>query len=391
MKDLQESRKEIDSIDSEIVSLFERRMEVCKDVAEYKLRTGKAVLDRQRELDKIKTLKNKASSDFYAHGVEELFEQIMAMSRKMQYKLLTEEGVNNDIGFDIVDKIPMDGAKVVYQGIPGAYSQQAATEYFGDKAEYLNVTTFREAMKYVRDGKADYAVLPMENSSAGIVTDVYDLLVEFSNYIVDTFDVKIEHCLCGLKGSRIEDIHEVYSHPQALAQCSDMISSHNWKSIQHSNTAVAAKMLAKMDKENGVTDAAAICSTIAANMYGLDILQEDIQNNNQNRTRFAALSKEMIIPKNAEKISLCFSLPHTTGSLYSVLARFAMTGLNLTKIESRPLKEGNNGEFKYNFYLDFTGNVHHCDTLDLLCSLSQELPNFSFLGNYVEYDPNDEH
>ena len=115
MKDLQESRKEIDSIDSEIVSLFERRMEVCKDVAEYKLRTGKAVLDRQRELDKIKTLKNKASSDFYAHGVEELFEQIMAMSRKMQYKLLTEEGVNNDIGFDIVDKIPMDGAKVVYQ------------------------------------------------------------------------------------------------------------------------------------------------------------------------------------------------------------------------------------------------------------------------------------
>lgn len=128
MKDLQESRKEIDSIDSEIVSLFERRMEVCKDVAEYKLRTGKAVLDRQRELDKIKTLKNKASSDFYAHGVEELFEQIMAMSRKMQYKLLTEEGVNNDIGFDIVDKIPMDSAKVVYQGIPGAYSQQAALQ-----------------------------------------------------------------------------------------------------------------------------------------------------------------------------------------------------------------------------------------------------------------------
>ena len=126
-------------------------------------------------------------------------------------------------------------------------------------------------------------------------------------------------------------------------------------------------------------------------MYGLNILQEDIQNNNQNRTRFAALSKEMIIPKNAEKISLCFSLPHTTGSLYSVLARFAMTGLNLTKIESRPLKEGNNGEFKYNFYLDFTGNVHHCDTLDLLCSLSQELPNFSFLGNYLEYDPKDEH
>ena len=123
----------------------------------------------------------------------------MAMSRKMQYKLLNEEGVNNDIGFDIVDKLPTEDATVVYQGIPGAYSQQAATEYFGDKVNYVNVTTFREAMKYVRDGKADYAVLPFENSSAGIVTDVYDLLVEFQNYIVDTFDVKIEHCLCGIR------------------------------------------------------------------------------------------------------------------------------------------------------------------------------------------------
>lgn len=186
MRDLLDSRKEIDDIDDKIIELFERRMKICKDVAEYKLSTGKPVLDRKRELEKLRALGAKASDKFYGHGVEELFEQIMAMSRKMQYKLLTEEGVNNDIGFDIVDELPTEEATVVYQGIPGAHSQQAATEYFGDKVEYMHVETFREAMKCVSDGVADYAVLPFENSSAGIVTDVYDLLVEFSNYIVDT-------------------------------------------------------------------------------------------------------------------------------------------------------------------------------------------------------------
>ena len=175
MKDLLESRKEIDLIDDRIVQLFQRRMDICKDVADFKLSTGKPVLDRKRELDKIADLKTKASNPFYAHGVEELYEQIMAMSRKMQYKLLNEVGINNDIGFDIVPEIEKKDVRVVYQGIEGAYSQQAAAEYFGTQAQFLNVTTFREAMKYVHDGKADYAVLPFENSAAGIVTDVYDL------------------------------------------------------------------------------------------------------------------------------------------------------------------------------------------------------------------------
>ena len=343
MKDLQESRKEIDSIDSEIVSLFERRMEVCKDVAEYKLRTGKAVLDRQRELDKIKTLKNKASSDFYAHGVEELFEQIMAMSRKMQYKLLTEEGVNNDIGFDIVDKIPMDGAKVVYQGIPGAYSQQAATEYFGDKAEYLNVTTFREAMKYVRDGKADYAVLPMENSSAGIVTDVYDLLVEFSNYIVDTFDVKIEHCLCGLKGSRIEDIHEVYSHPQAFMQSNKFIEEHGFGKVNLANTAISARYISEQNDKTR----ACIASANAAEIYGLEILHRGINFNDTNTTKFIIISRERMARVNADLICISFEMPHESGTLYQMLSHIIYNDLNMTRIESRPVPEK---KWEYRFY-----------------------------------------
>lgn len=375
MKDLQESRKEIDSIDSEIVSLFERRMEVCKDVAEYKLRTGKAVLDRQRELDKIKTLKNKASSDFYAHGVEELFEQIMAMSRKMQYKLLTEEGVNNDIGFDIVDKIPMDGAKVVYQGIPGAYSQQAATEYFGDKAEYLNVTTFREAMKYVRDGKADYAVLPMENSSVGIVTDVYDLLVEFSNYIVDTFDVKIEHCLCGLKGSRIEDIHEVYSHPQAFMQSNKFIEEHGFGKVNLANTAISARYISEQNDKTR----ACIASANAAEIYGLEILHRGINFNDTNTTKFIIISRERMARVNADLICISFEMPHESGTLYQMLSHIIYNDLNMTRIESRPVPDK---KWEYRFYVEFEGKANQAGAINALSGINAEALNMKILGNY---------
>ena len=162
MKDLLEAEKKQMKQMIALLDCLKKEWKFAKMQQSINLEQARPVLDRQRELDKIATLKTKASDDFYAHGVEELFEQIMAMSRKMQYKLLNEEGVNNDIGFDIVDKLPTEDATVVYQGIPGAYSQQAATEYFGDKVNYVNVTTFREAMKYVRDGKADYAVLPFE-------------------------------------------------------------------------------------------------------------------------------------------------------------------------------------------------------------------------------------
>ena len=342
MKDLLESRKEIDEIDDSIIRLFEKRMEVCKNVAEYKLRTGKPVLDRQRELDKIATLKTKASDDFYAHGVEELFEQIMAMSRKMQYKLLNEEGVNNDIGFDIVDKLPTEDATVVYQGIPGAYSQQAATEYFGDKVNYVNVTTFREAMKYVRDGKADYAVLPFENSSAGIVTDVYDLLVEFQNYIVDTFDVKIEHCLCGIPGATIDDIKDVYSHPQAFMQSNKFIEEHGWGKVNLANTAISARYISEQsDKSRGC-----IASENAANIYGLDI---------------------------------SFEMPHTSGTLYQMLSHIIYNDLNMTRIQSRPVPDKN---WEYRFYVEFEGRANQPGVVNALSGINAEALNMKILGNY---------
>ena len=375
MKDLLESRNEIDQIDSEIVRLFERRMDVCKDVAEYKLHTGKPVLDRKRELDKIATLKEKASNRFYSHGVEELFEQIMAMSRKMQYKMLTEEGVNNDIGFDIVDSLPTDDIKVVYQGIPGAYSQQAATEYFKDKAEYVNVTTFREAMKWVRDGKANYAVLPMENSSAGIVTDVYDLLVEFSNCIVDTFDVKIEHCLCGIKGSKIEDIKDVYSHPQAFMQSNKFIEEHGWGKVNLANTAISARYISEQsDKSRGC-----IASANAANIYGLDILHRGINFNDTNTTKFIIVSKDRVARSNADHICISFEMPHESGTLYQMLSHIIYNDLNMTRIESRPVPEK---KWEYRFYVEFEGKATQAGVVNALSGINAESLNMKILGNY---------
>ena len=375
MKDLLESRKEIDEIDDSIIRLFEKRMEVCKNVAEYKLRTGKPVLDRQRELDKIATLKTKASDDFYAHGVEELFEQIMAMSRKMQYKLLNEEGVNNDIGFDIVDKLPTEDATVVYQGIPGAYSQQAATEYFGDKVNYINVTTFREAMKYVRDGKADYAVLPFENSSAGIVTDVYDLLVEFENYIVDSFDVKISHCLSAVKGTTLETIKEVYSHPQALMQSSKFIDEYGWNKVNCANTAIAAQIISQ-EKDN---TRACIASKNAAKLYGLEVLAEDVNQSSINTTKFIIVSRRKIARREANNICISFEMPHESGSLYTMLSHIIYNDLNMTRIESRPVP---GKKWEYRFYVEFEGKSDQPGVVNALSGINAEALNMQILGNY---------
>lgn len=375
MRDLLESRKEIDTIDEEIIQLFERRMEVCKDVAAYKLSTGKQVLDRKREMEKITTLKAKASDQFYAHGVEELFEQIMAMSRKMQYKLLTEEGVNTDIGFDVVDKLPIEDATVVYQGIPGAYGQQAATEYFGDKVKYINVTTFREAMKYVSDGRADYAVLPFENSSAGIVTDVYDLSVEFHNYIVDTFDVKIEHCLCGVKGAKIEDIKDVYSHPQAFMQSNAFIEEHGWGKVNLANTAISARYISEQSDKSR----ACICSANAADIYGLEVLHKGINFNATNTTKFIIISKDRIARRNAGLICISFEMPHESGTLYQMLSHIIYNDLNMTRIESRPVPEK---KWEYRFYVEFEGKATQAGVINALSGINAESLNMKILGNY---------
>ena len=375
MTDLTVLREEIDKIDRQIVDLYERRMDVCREVAEYKIRTGKKVLDKEREKAKISTLTELASNDFYRHGIEELFEQIMSMSRKLQYQLLAEAGAIGKLAFMEVPSIEKEKVRVVFQGVEGANSEAAMRAYFGDRVNSFHVASFREAMEAIEEGMADFAVLPIENSSAGIVSEIYDLLVEFENYIVGEQVLKIESCLMGVKGAKLSDIQAVYSHPQALMQTARYLEEHGWQQISMSNTAAAAQMVAReQDKSR-----AAIGNSLAARLYGLDILEPEISYNSSNSTRFIIVTNQKIYRKDAEKISICCEIAHESGSLYHAMSHFIYNGLNMCKIESRPI-EGRNWE--YRFFIDFEGNLNDSAVKNALRGLRDETRNMRILGNY---------
>lgn len=374
--DLTVIREDIDKIDKNIVELFEERMKLCEDVARYKIGVGKDVLDKEREITKINKLTSLAHGEFNEHGVEELFTQIMAISRKRQYQLLAENGIVELPEFKKVDYIDKKNVKVVYQGVPGAYSNQAMLNYFGENVDNMMVPTFRDAMEVIHRGEADYAVLPVENSTAGIVADTYDLLMEFDNYVVDMVDVKVEHALLGLKDADMSDIKVVYSHPQGLMQCSKFLDEHKeWKQISQPNTAGSAK---KVVEENDKTQAA-IASETAAKIYGLKVLESNINHNTDNTTRFIIVGKEKIYRKDAGKICICFEVPHESGTLYNMLSNFIYNGLNMTKIESRPIVDKS---WEYRFYVEFEGRLEDAAVKNALGGIKAEANYMKIIGNF---------
>ena len=374
--DLLQLRDQLDDIDGQIVHLYEKRMDICREVAEYKIENGKQVLDKEREKSKLQTLKAMASNDFYRHGVEELFEQIMSMSRKLQYQLLSKRGVIGRLPFMEVDSLKQLSARVVFQGVEGANSEAAMRDYFGDQVNSFHVESFRDAMEAIEEGMADFAVLPIENSSAGIVSSIYDLLVEFENYIVGEQVMKIENCLMSVKGAKLSDIRTVYSHPQALMQSAKYLEEHReWQQISMLNTAEAAKMVAREQDPSK----AAIANSLAAKLYDLEILEPEMCSNAANSTRFIIVTNQKIYRKDAGKISICFEIPHESGSLYHAMSHFIYNGLNMCKIESRPI-EGRNWE--YRFFLDFEGNLNDSAVKNALRGLRDETRNMRILGNY---------
>ena len=270
--DLRKLREQIDGIDEQIVALYEKRMDISRQVAEYKIETGKKVFDRQREQEKLARVKTLTHNEFNSHGVEELFEQIMSMSRKLQYQLLAEKTGMGRLPFIGVDELDTKKARVVFQGAEGAYSQAAMMTYFGDAVDSFHVDSFRDAMSAIDEGSADFAVLPIENSTAGIVSEIYDLLVEFENYIVGEQIIKIEHCLLGEPGAEVSEVKTVYSHPQSLMQCARYLADHDWQQISMQNNAFAA---AKVAKEGDKTQAA-IAGEHAGKIYGLKVLKKGI-------------------------------------------------------------------------------------------------------------------
>lgn len=376
MKDLTEIREEIDKIDRRMVELFEERLSLVTQVAEYKIANGREVLDRERELSKLAALEELAGTPFSQKSIRELFEQIMSISRKRQYQLLAAAGRAVEAEFEPVEELELNGVKVVYQGVEGAYSQMAMEEFFGDSYESFHVENWRDAMEAIRQGKADYAVLPIENSSAGIVSENYDLLQEYDNYIVGEQTIQISHALLGLPGTKLEDLTCVYSHPQALMQCVDFLDRHReWERISLKNTAVSAQKVLMDGKKNQ----AAIANPITARLYGLEVLEEAINYSADNSTRFVIVTGRRICRRDAGKISICFELPHESGSLYQILSHFIYNDLNMNKIESRPIK---NKSFEYRFFVDFEGNLADAAVQNALKGIREEALGLRILGNY---------
>lgn len=374
--DLSKLREELDRIDGQIVKLYEERMEYCSQVADYKIETGRNVLDKAREEEKLRKVRALVHNECNAHGVQELFEQIMSMSRKLQYSKLTAHGAGGRLPFIGVDALETDKARVVFQGAEGAYSQMAMMQYFGESVNAFHVDTFREAMCSIEEGRADFAVLPIENSTAGIVSEIYDLLVEFENYIIGEQIIRIEHCLLGVPGAKQEQIRTVYSHPQSLMQSARYLNAHeNWRQISMQNNAFAARRVI----EDGDMSQAAIASEQAAKIYGLDILERGVNQADNNSTRFIIVTNQKIFLKNASKVSLCLEVSHESGSLYRILSHFIYNNLNMCKIESRPIEERN---WEYRFFIDFEGNLADGAVKNALRGLREEARSMKILGNY---------
>lgn len=376
MLDLLKIRDEIDEVDKQLVSLLDKRLKLCTDVANFKIETGKKVFDEEREKAKLEKITSMVDEKQSKHWVNEIFKQLMATSRKMQYTLIEEHGLTLREPYEVMDSIDKENCTVVYQGVPGAYSYIAMRRFFGKDVRNFNVKTFRDAMDAVKEGKADYAVLPMDNSTTGMVTQVYDLMKEYDNYIIGEEFVKVDHALLGLKDAKLEDIRTVYSHPQGLMQCQRYLDSHrNWTTLSQVNTAVSAKMVVE---ENDKTKAA-IASFEAAEVFGLKVLDTDIIDNDKNTTRFVIVSNKRKFVKDANKMSICFETDNKTGALYNLLSHIMYNNLNMTKLEARPI-EGREWEFR--FFIDFEGNINDVSVINALHGIQEEANDLKFLGNF---------
>jgi len=384
MTELEGYRQEIDRIDGELVKLFLERMAVTGKVGEYKQRAGIPVLDAGREKQVIAAKTALTDDPARKADIAALYESIMAISRRQQRHLVREGAEDAGYAAWLADlaraREPVACPRVVYQGEPGCYSEEAAAGFFGDEVDSRGLAWFTDVFAALERGEADYAVVPVENSSTGSIRQVYDLMAQYRYSIVGEWQVKVEHCLMALPGVNLSDIQSVYSHEQGLMQCEKYLDAHrDWKRVPTLDTAGSAKLVA----ETGDRTAAAICSRRAAKLYGLNILAEGVNYNSMNHTRFAVVSPVPELRPGRDKISAMFRLPHQSGSLHEILTIFAVQGLNLLKIESRPIPGRG---WEYLFFLDFTGDLA-ADGMDgVLHELSQLAAEFRILGNYKGYE-----
>ena len=377
--DLTELRRQIDGIDDQLVQLFCRRMALCAQVAEYKKANGLPILMPAREREKLKDVAEKAGPDM-ANYTRTLYAMLFELSRSYQSKLSggsrqLYEMITQSIQ-DTPNLFPQT-ALVACQGVEGAYSQLACEKIFPNPM-ILYFKTFDGVFQAIDQGLCQYGILPIENSTAGSVTKVYDLMIQHNFYIVRTFRLKIDHNLLANPGAKLEDIKEIYSHEQAINQCSTFL--HSLKGVNVvpvANTAVASEMVAS----SGRKDVAALSSRSCAELYNLSCLASSVQDKGNNRTRFICISRNMEIYPGSDKTSIMMVLNHRPGALYKVLARIYTLGINVTKLESRPIPDR---EFEFMFYFDLETSIYSEQFVQLMCELEDLCEEFKYLGSYTE-------
>ena len=377
-RDLSELRVEIDSIDRQIVELLKQRMAVANEVAEYKRERDLPVLDSGREQALLTKVTGQAGEEF-AGSVREVYHAILSASRSYQSVKLDREAELYQKICAALEKTPKlfpQTSKVACQGVKGAYAQIACNRMFKNP-DITYCRSFEDVFRAVDSGECQYGVLPIENSTAGSVHAVYDLMQKYNFFIVRSARMKISHNLLARRGVKLEDIREVVSHEQAINQCANYLAELGVKVTVVRNTAVAAQMVAESDRN----DLAALSSRFCAELYRLDILQDSVQDRDNNYTRFICISKEQEIYPGADRTSLMITIPHRPGSLNAVLSKFTGLEINLHKLESRPLP---GREFEFMFYFDLEESIYAPEMEKLFQTLEVDCEQLRYLGSYTE-------
>lgn len=374
MEGLGEYRREIDRIDRELTELFEERMNLALKIAQYKKDNNLAVLQSGREDEVLEKAVSNLKNKDYSAEIKSFLNATMEISRSLQSRKISE-GIEQEKKVIQREEIKFD-VKVGFPGVRGSFSEEALLKFFGEDSDRISFDGFEDVFKAIETGEIKYGMLPIENSSTGAISDVYDLIQKYGFYIVGEESIKINQHLIGTDGTTVDSIKEVYSHPQGISQSSEFLKQHeDWKLIPFINTSTSAKLVHDLGDKSKV----AIASKRAAKIYGLNIIKECINDQKNNSTRFVIISKDMEVSKDADKVSVVFSLENEVGFLYNLLRSFAENNINLIKIESRPIK---GASWKYFLYVDFEGEVDRKEAGKALKELEKDTAYFKLLGAY---------
>ncbi|MCI9976706.1 prephenate dehydratase [Clostridioides difficile] len=393
MEDLTRYRNEIDDIDKELIQLFEKRMNTVLEIAKHKMKNNTTIFQKDREEKVLSKAVDNLDNKGYSQETIQFFNSIMEISRGLQKRIMDDNkeeksecnlnSSNEKFDLSNINKyktlkyeINKKNILVGFPGISGSFTEEALNKFFNKKIFKKQFKEFEDVFVALKNKEIDYGIIPIENSSTGAISETYDLLRKYGFYIVGEECIKIDQNLIGIKGTKLEDIKEIYSHPQGIGQSSEFLKQNsNWKLIPFNNTATSAELVKRLQDKTK----AAIASKKAANIYELEIISPCINDITNNYTRFVVISNQIHIDEESNKMSIVFSVEHEAGKLYKVLGYFAENNINMTKIESRPMKDAS---WRYFFYIDFECSIYNPKVYNLLELIEHNTAYFKFIGVY---------